>query len=189
MREYDPQVKITHTGAGSRKRNLNKRKNNCKTVSEKCGYILWKDRKVVVFYTDDLLLTPDKDFLHSTDENDNKDGAKFFGGFAPVLRWDTAQNLNRRTFLSPALVWLYNMFMNKVDVMDHELAVNVTSRKEEKVSTLVYTHVLDLVVNDANSIDLWCIKKKIIIIINTLCLKKIKQNRFPFIYCEFSYGR
>ena len=50
------------------------------------------------------------------------------------------------------------MFMNKIDVMDHGLAVNVTSRKEEKVSTLVYTHVLDLVVNDANSIDLWCIK-------------------------------
>ena len=48
--------KNTHTGAGSRKRNLNERENNCKTVSEKCGYILWKDRKVVVFNTNDFLL-------------------------------------------------------------------------------------------------------------------------------------
>ena len=36
-----------------------------KTVAPNCGYIVWKDRNVVVFYTNDLNGTPSKDFLHS----------------------------------------------------------------------------------------------------------------------------
>ena len=37
------------------------------------------------------------------------------------------------------------MFMYKVDIIDQGLNVNVTSKKEENISTLIYTHVLYLV--------------------------------------------
>ena len=68
--------------------------------------------------------------IHS--KKDLLDYLMYFGGFAPVLRRDTAQNLNCRTFQAPTSVGLYNIFMNKVHVMDHGLAVNITSRKEKK---------------------------------------------------------
>ena len=63
VRAYDKPVKTNHKGAGSRKKNKLANKNVKKTVSEKSGYIIWKDRKVVIIYTNDLLKTPKKFFF------------------------------------------------------------------------------------------------------------------------------
>ena len=38
-----------------------------KTVSKKCGFIIWKDKKVIPFYTNDLAFTPDADILYGKD--------------------------------------------------------------------------------------------------------------------------
>ena len=49
------------------------------------------------------------------------------------------------------------MFMNEVDLMDQRIESNMISRRERRVSTLLYTHVLDLSMNNAYAIYLWCI--------------------------------
>ena len=56
------------TGPVSLEKNRLANKNVKKTVSDKSGYIIWKDRKVVIIYTNDLLITPKKDVLYSSDE-------------------------------------------------------------------------------------------------------------------------
>ena len=55
VRAYDKPVKTNHTGTRWREKNRLANKNVKKTVSDKSGYIIWKDRKVVVIYTNDLL--------------------------------------------------------------------------------------------------------------------------------------
>ena len=49
------------------------------------------------------------------------------------------------------------MYMNEVDLMDQRIESNMISRRERRVSTLLYTHVLDLSMNNAYAIYLWCI--------------------------------
>lgn len=46
--------------------------------------------------------------------------------------------------------------MNGVDLMDQKIQSNTTTRKETKVSTLIYTHVLNLAISNAYAIYLWC---------------------------------
>ena len=157
VRAYDKPVKTNHKGAGSREKNKLANKNVKKTVSDKSGYIIWKDRKVVIIYTNDLFKTPKKDFLYSSDEQDTIDGGECFGGFSKLERWDDDNNLNRSVFLSPAPIVLYNMYMNEVDLMDQRIESNMISRRERRISTLLYTHVLDLSMNNAYAIYLWCI--------------------------------
>ena len=132
VRAYDKPVKTNHKGAGSREKNKLANKNLKKTVSEKSGYIIWKDRKVVIIYTNDLLKTPKKDFLYSSDEQDTIDGGECFGGFSKLERWDDDNNLNRSVFLSPAPIVLYNMYMNEVDLMDQRIESNIISRRERE---------------------------------------------------------
>ena len=80
-----------------------------------------------------MLNTHHNDFLRSsTDGNDKNDCAKYFGRFAPAIRWDTSRNLNRKTFQDPVPVVSYNKQTNDVDLMDQRIKVNVASRKEEK---------------------------------------------------------
>ena len=93
----------------------------------------------------------------SSDEQDTIDGGECFGGFSKLERWDDDNNLNRSVFLSPAPIVLYNMFMNEVDLMDQRIESNMISRRERRISTLLYTHVLDVSMNNAYAIYLWCI--------------------------------
>ena len=58
--------------------------------------------------------------------------------------------------MSPAPVVLYNMFMNEVDLMDQRIESNMIARRESRISTILYTHVLDLSMNNAYAIYLWC---------------------------------
>ena len=93
----------------------------------------------------------------SSDEQDTIDGGECFGGFSKLERWDDDNNLNRSVFLSPAPIVLYNMYMNEVDLMDQRIESNMISRRDRRVSTLLYTHVLDVSMNNAYAIYLWCI--------------------------------
>lgn len=48
--------------------------------------------------------------------------------------------------------------MNGVDIVDESTKVNVTSRKVSKISTLIYTYVLDLDMSNTYYIYLCCLK-------------------------------
>ena len=70
------------------KKNQKQKEKSKKTVARSCGYIVWKDRKVVVFYTNDLSDTPTKDFLHIAKETDSEEAIRCVGGLVDVERWD-----------------------------------------------------------------------------------------------------
>ena len=103
------------------------------------------------------LKLPKNYFLYSTDEKDIIDGGEYFGGFSPIERWEADDNLNQTVFLFPIPIVLYNMFMNEVDLMDQRMESNMIVRRETRVSTLLYTHLLDLSMNNAYAIYLWCL--------------------------------
>ena len=83
-----------------------------------------------------------------------KEATKCIGGLVPVRRWQSDRYHNRMIFWAPIIIWLYNMFMNGVDLVDQRLQVNVTNRKEQRVSTLIYTHILNFSMSNAYALYL-----------------------------------
>ena len=74
--------------------------------------------KVVVFYTNNLIDTPTKNFLHSTNESDSEEAIRCVDGLAYVERWDDDCRNTRKKIICPTFIALYNMLMNGVDCMD-----------------------------------------------------------------------
>ena len=66
------------------------------------------------------------------------------GGLEYVERWDDDYRNIRKVLLCPVFIALYNMFINGIDCMDQEIETMDCSRREQKISTLMYTYVLDL---------------------------------------------
>ena len=59
-----------------------------KKVAPNCGYIIQKDRKEVVFYTHDLINTPIKYCLYSTNESHSEEAIRCLGGLVNFERQD-----------------------------------------------------------------------------------------------------
>ena len=53
------------------------------TIASKAGYIIWKDKKIIRFYTNDLTLTPTSDILYGHSVKVVMAGH----GLAPLKRW------------------------------------------------------------------------------------------------------
>ena len=119
--------------------------------SPNCGFILWKDSKLVMFYTNDLAHTPSEDILHDTSE----EAIRCVNGLGPLHRWVGTEMLNRTVFHVPAPIVAYNMFMNSVDIMDQRRSTNPTRRNEKRLSMTMFTIVLDLAVHNALALNLW----------------------------------
>ena len=115
------------------------------SVAEKAGYIVWKDSKVVVFYTNDLASTPPSAILDGTDE----DAIFCVNGLAELERWTGTESMSRTKFMVPSIIVAYNIFMNSVDRMDQLRSTNPTRRREKRVEMTIFTLLLDLAVNNA----------------------------------------
>jgi hypothetical protein len=76
-------------------------------AANKAGYIVFKNAKVVVFYTNDLLENPPEPILRGSDER----AIKCIHGLAKISHWTI-------DFFVPAPIVAYGMFMNGVDRMD-----------------------------------------------------------------------
>ena len=77
------------------------------TRAEKTGYILFKDKKVVVFYTNDLAETPRQDV-----EGSSEFTLKCVHGLAPLQRWIGNEAMTRTTLQVLCSIVAYNLFMN-----------------------------------------------------------------------------
>jgi hypothetical protein len=88
--------------------------------SSKSGYIVWLDKKPVVFYSNDLLY----DVPGAIIGGRNEEAIKCVHGLVKIKQWLGDESMHRSEFDAPAVVLAYNIFMNGVDRMDQIRAVN-----------------------------------------------------------------
>ena len=129
-----------------------KKKANClpftvpvESPADRAGYILFKDNKVVCFYTNDLEKTPSLDILLHSDP----EVVTCTQGLASIARWTGEESLHRRTFQVLTIVVAYNTYMNLVDHMDQLQPTSPIKHKEWRVEMTIFTMLLDLAVNNA----------------------------------------
>lgn len=113
--------------------------------AEHAGYIVFKDKKVVLFYTNDLRNTPAELVMKQDDHR----AIECVHGLYPVKRWTGQENLHRKVFMVPAIIAAYNKGMNGVDRVDQLRATNPTRRKEMRLSMSLFTWALDLCIINA----------------------------------------
>ncbi|POM75332.1 LOW QUALITY PROTEIN: Hypothetical protein PHPALM_7578 [Phytophthora palmivora] len=119
-----------------------------KRLASNAGYIVFRDKKTVVFYTNDLAGTPSQDVL----PGHSQEAIQLCCGLAPLQRWTGDQVMHRKTFQVPAMIVAYNLFMNGVDRVDQLRSTNPIRRKERHLSISILTWALDLALINAFSL-------------------------------------
>jgi hypothetical protein len=117
-------------------------------VANNSGFIIFKDSKVVVFYSNDLFETPPEAVLHGSDER----AVNCVHGLSTISRWTGTEVLHRTDFFVPAPIVAYNKFMNRVDRMDQLRSTHVIQRREKRVHMTIFTYLLDLSITQAYTI-------------------------------------
>ncbi|KAG6945714.1 hypothetical protein JG688_00016426 [Phytophthora aleatoria] len=90
------------------------------SIAPNAGYIVFRDKLTVVFYTNDLAGTPSQRVL----SGGSAAAIWLFRGHAPLWRWTLDRVLHRKTFHVPAMVVAFNLFMNGVDRVEHLRSTN-----------------------------------------------------------------
>jgi hypothetical protein len=114
-------------------------------VSPDCGYILFKDSKTVIFYSNDLDGMPSEAIL----DDSNEEAIRICRGLSSIGRWTGNEILTRSTFQVPAPIIGYNMIMNGVGRMDQLRGTNITQQWEKRLYMTMFTMCLDLAVHQA----------------------------------------
>ena len=125
-----------------------KKKKEVTVASKNAGYIIFKDRVVVTFYTNDLASTPTKQLQFK-----NKESVMCVRGLAPMERWLGNESMHRTVVQVPAIIVAYNIFMNGVDKFDQYRSTNATERREKRVTMTIFTFLLDAAMMNAYAIQ------------------------------------
>ena len=96
-------------------------------IAEKCGYIVWQDSKIVVFYTNTLALTPPDNII----SGNTNEAVKCVNGLAKLSRWFGSETMTPTVMKVPAPIVAYNQYMNAVDRLDQLRSTNATKRCEK----------------------------------------------------------
>ena len=127
---------------------VGKKKGEKQVPSKNSGYIVFKDRAVVIFYTNDLAETPPLPIQGCNDES-----IKCVHGLAPINRWFGNESMHRSIIQVPAIIAAYNIFMNGVDRYDQYRATNAIERKEKRVTMIIFGFLLDASILNAHAIQ------------------------------------
>ncbi|GMF68114.1 unnamed protein product [Phytophthora fragariaefolia] len=110
------------------------------TIAANAGYIVFRDKMTVVFYTNDLAGSLPQRVLSDC----SPEAVRLCRGLAPLRRWTGEQMVHRKTVEVPAMIVAYNLFMNGVDRVDQLRSTNPIRRKEKRLSMSILTWALDL---------------------------------------------
>ena len=101
-----------------------------KSKAKNCGYVIYKDNKNVIVYSNHLTGTPSKYILSGkTDE-----AVDLVHGLGEILRYDKSiYTVNKKVYNVPNVVVAYQLYMNNVDVVDQLRKASYTPRKERKI--------------------------------------------------------
>ena len=131
-------------------------------VAEKAGYIVWKDKKIVIFYTNDLASSPSIPIM----DGSTPEARSAVNGLAVLSRWTGKEIFHRTNFSVPSPIVAYNLFMNSVDRMDQKRSALPCKRKEQRLQMSAFTYLLDLACLQAYAIysDIETSKNKMLLI-------------------------
>lgn len=102
------------------------------------GYVVWKDRKVVVFYCNDLDGTPSAPVIAPCDHL-----IKYLYGLTNIRRWMETESMHATVLEVPAILLAYNIFMNGVDRFDQLRSSHCIERRKSRVPMSIFAIVLD----------------------------------------------
>jgi len=106
---------------------------------------VFKDAKVVIFYSNDLNGTPTEAIMDGSCEL----AQSICHGVSHVHRWTGVEIMKWTAFLVPAPIVAYNLFMNGVDKMDQLQSTNMTRCREKQLYMTIFMMFLDLAVHQA----------------------------------------
>jgi len=118
-------------------------------VLAKTGIIVYKDKRPVLFFTNDLLFTPHEKYMAWTDPQ----AVECVQGLAPLKRWIGDETAMRTTIMAPAIVVAYNMYMNSVDRFDQLRATVKGVRKECRLTSSMFSFIVDAAVQNSFSVS------------------------------------
>ena len=140
---YDMEGKMVH-GSWLLIQCFNEGSDGDPQVSANIGYIVFKDKKVVGFYTNDL--ADILDTIISRTENDPS--VKCVHGLSKIKRWLGTEVFHRTILRVPAIVVAYNIFMNSVDCFDQYRKTHHLLRREKRVTMSIFTVLIDDSINN-----------------------------------------
>ena len=114
-------------------------------IEEKAGYIVWKESKCDIFYSNDLASTPTLPIMFG----DSTEAVQCVHGLKSLTCWTDNEAMNKAVFHVPTIIVAYNHFMNLVNRLDQLRSTNPTRRKEKRVEMTIFTLFLDLAINNA----------------------------------------
>lgn len=107
-------------------------------VTQNAEYIVFRNRAVVAFYTNDLHDTPLLS-IHTADEHE----IKCVHGLEPLHRWIDKKSMLWKTFQVPSIIVENNSFMDGVGRFDQIRSTWATIRKEKRVTMSMISFVME----------------------------------------------
>ncbi|KAF4132759.1 Transposase IS4 [Phytophthora infestans] len=116
--------------------------------SANAGYIVFRDKRVVIFYTNDLTATPSI----NVQDGSSREAQMCCNGMGFIKRWTGTEVFRRSKVCAPAIVCAYNKYMNAVDRFDQLRSTNPTRRREKRLQMSIFTWLLDVAIHNAYAI-------------------------------------
>jgi len=119
------------------------------TVMHKAGIIVYKDKRPVSFFSNDLKSTPPERVMIGSD----KRAIRCVRGLAPLKQWLGKERIMRTPIMAPAFIVAYNIYMNSVDRFDQLRATVPSIRKEKRVTSSMFAFLVDVCVHNAHAVS------------------------------------
>ena len=116
--------------------------------ADSAGYIVLKDKKLVVLYTNDMAFTPSKPILSMMKE----EAVNCVHGLSIMRCWIGKESMHRMELEVPAPFVAYNVFMNGIDRSEQRRSTNPTRWKEQRACMSIFTAFLDMSCMNAYSL-------------------------------------
>ena len=97
-------------------------------IQPNSGFIMFKDTKIVLFYSNELASTPFERICNSGDQR----SICAVHGSVQTERWLGYETIGRSRFSCLAIIASYQLFMNGVDHVDQMRSANPTNRVEKR---------------------------------------------------------
>lgn len=107
------------------------------SVAERCWYIVFKDRNIVPFYTNNLAKTRNKT-ISKTDDH----AMKCVQGLTTSHQYVGNEFIYRTEFSVLPIIVAYKLFMNEMDRFDNVWFTTPATRKEKSLPTSILTFLL-----------------------------------------------